>query len=342
MTKTVISMFNSARQAVTASKFESLSQPLQASVLKAPPGPVEAALARPVGSPAPAVCRAPEGDTFQDTKPASRRVPRLAVPDATGVSELPYLRDLAPENEAAQAQAYQGWAPTASVIAQRSDRGCGEATLAFLSRASRSVTKGSLCEQQERESVRARAAAVSGPRSANAKVGVNLDDGATPEEMSTALGGLGIEITNGFADFNAAATSRALKAGQFGMALVDSNAILNGALAPEQQRSGPGQLHWVTIDGINSNGTADTSDDLFRVKDPVNGEYWVSARDLEGAVQSAQQHHGSGGIFALENRTDVGSTAERDALAQLNRERTASFADKNGGGSKRLSLGESS
>ncbi|AKQ63409.1 hypothetical protein A176_000321 [Myxococcus hansupus] len=326
---------NSVRQAL--SKFQSLTQPIQAAPIpKDARPPTE--LARPASAPA----SRPERDSFQETRPAPKGVPRLTVPDATGVSELPFMRDLAPENEAAQAQADKGWAPTASVIAQNSDTGCGEATLAFLSRASRSVTKGSLCEQQERASVRASTAAVTGPRSTSAKVEVNLDDGATPEEMSTALGGLGIEITGGFADFGAHATSQALKAGQFGMALVDSNAILNGALSPEQRRDGPGQLHWVTIDGINSNGTADTSDDLFRVKDPVNGEYWVSARDLEKAVQSAQQHHGSGGIFALENRTDVGSTSERDALAQLNRERTASFADKNGVGSKRLSLGESS
>ncbi len=308
------------------------------------PSPAQGSPAAPILKDArpPAELARLERDLFQDTKPAPRGVPRLTVPDDMGITDLPFLRDLAPENEAGQAQAHKGWSPTASVIAQDSDVGCGEATLAFLSRASRSVTKGTLCEKQERESVRASAAAVSGPRSTSSKVEVNLDDGATPEEMSTALGGLGIEITGGFADFDAAATGRALKAGQFGMALVDSNAILNGALAPEQQRSGPGQLHWVTIDGINSNGTADPSDDLFRVKDPVNGEYWVSARDLEKAVQSAQQHHGSGGIFALENRTDVGSASERDALAQLNRERTAFFADKNGVGSKRLSLGESS
>ncbi|WP_426755073.1 hypothetical protein [Myxococcus sp. Y35] len=297
--------------------------------------------ARPAGSVASAAQRL-ERDSFQDTKPAPRSVPRLTVPDATDISELPYLRDLAPENEAAQAQADKGWTSTASIIAQNSDKGCGEATLAFLSRASRSVTKGTLCEKEEREAVRESAARVSGSRSVHAKVDVNLDDGATPAEMATALGGLGIEITDGFADFDAAATSQALKAGQLGMALVDSNAILNGALTPEQRRSGPGQLHWVTIDGINSNGTADTSDDLFRVKDPVNGEYWVSARDLENAVQAGKEHHGSGGIFALENRTNVGSPQERDALAQLNRERTASFTDGNGGGSKRLSLGESS
>ncbi|QDF07996.1 MULTISPECIES: hypothetical protein [Myxococcus] len=333
MTKTVTTVFNSARQA--------LSTPFQPAVLKDVRPPMEAPLAKPVSSPTPAAPR-PERDSFQDTKPAPKGVPRLSVPDSTGTSELPYLRDLAPENEAAQAQADKGWAPTASVIAQRSDTGCGEATLAFLSRASRSVTKGNLCEKQERESVRERASQVSGARSVHAPVDVNLDDGATPTEMATALGGLGIEVTDGFADFDAAATSKVMKAGQFGLALVDSNAILNGALAPEQRRNGPGQLHWVTLDGVNSNGTADTSDDLFRVKDPVNGEYWVAARDLERAVQAGKEHHGSGGIFALENRTDVGEQRERDTLAQLNRERTASFADKNGVGSKRLSLGESS
>lgn len=333
MTKTVTTVFNSARQA--------LSNPSQPAVLKDVRPPVEAPLTKPVVCPAPAAPR-PERDAFQDLKPAPKGVPRLSVPDATGLCELPFLRDLAPENEAAQAQADKGWAPTASVIAQRSDTGCGEAALAFLSRASRSVTKGSLCETQERESVRERASQVSGARSVHAPVDVNLDDGATPTEMATALGGLGIEVTDGFADFDAAATSKVLKAGQFGLALVDSNAILNGALAPEQRRGGPGQLHWVTIDGVNSNGTADTSDDLFRVKDPVNGEYWVSASDLERAVQAGKEHHGSGGIFALENRTDVGEQRERGTLAQLNRERTASFADKNGVGSKRLSLGESS
>ncbi|WIG93209.1 hypothetical protein [Myxococcus sp. SDU36] len=333
MTRHVTTVFNSAHQA--------LSKPTQPSVLKDAQAPMRAPLVCAVSSPAPAPSR-PERDTFQDTKPAPRGVPRLTVPDTTATSELPYLRDLAPENEAAQAQADKGWAPTASVIAQDSDTGCGEATLAFLSRASRSVTKGSLCEKQEREAVRERASQVSGARSVHAPVDVNLDDGATPTEMATALGGLGIEVTDGFADFDAAATSKVMKAGQFGLALVDSNAILNGALAPEQRRDGPGQLHWVTIDGVNSNGTADTSDDVFRVKDPVNGEYWVSARDLERAVQAGKEHHGSGGIFALENREDVGGQQARDALAHLNRERTASFADKNGVGSKRLSLGESS
>ncbi|NOJ80273.1 hypothetical protein [Myxococcus xanthus] len=333
MTRIVTTVFNSAPLA--------LSKPIQPAVLKDARTPTETSLARPVSGPALATPR-PERDTFQDTKPAAKGVPRLSVPDATGTSELPFLRDLAPENEAAQAQADKGWAPTASVIAQDSDTGCGEATLAFLSRASRSVTKGSQCEKQERETVRERASQVSGARSVHAPVDINLDDGATPTEMATALGGLGIEVTDGFADFDAAATSKVMKAGQFGLALVDSNAILNGALAPEQRRNGPGQLHWVTIDGVNSNGTADTSDDLFRVKDPVNGEYWVSARDMKNAIQAGKEHHGSGGIFALEHRTDVGGPRERDALAHLNRERTASVADKNGVGSKRLSLGESS
>ncbi|QDE93073.1 hypothetical protein BHS06_31100 [Myxococcus xanthus] len=114
------------------------------------------------------------------------------------------------------------------------------------------MTKGSLCEKQERETVRERASQVSGARSVHAPVDVNLDDGATPTEMATALGG----------------------------------------------------------PGHRSHGR------LRRLR--------------------------RGGIFALENRTDVGGQKERDAVAHLNRERTASFADKNGVGSKRLSPGESS
>ncbi|WNZ61347.1 hypothetical protein QEG98_36610 [Myxococcus sp. MxC21-1] len=87
MTRIVTTVFNSAPQA--------LSKPIQPAVLKDARTPMETSPARPVSSPAPAAPR-PERDTFQDTKPAAKGVPRLSVPDATGTSELPFLRDRHP------------------------------------------------------------------------------------------------------------------------------------------------------------------------------------------------------------------------------------------------------
>jgi len=84
------------------------------------------------------------------------------------------------------------------------------------------------------------------------------------------------------------AISEGLKAGQLGMAMVDSNVLANLGLPPDQQKQGPGALHWITIDGFNKGQSGyDTMDDQFRVKDSVGGR-------VLGVPGRAAQGHGRG------------------------------------------------
>lgn len=282
-------------------------------------------------------------DTFEAAPVQRDDLPKLTVPDAPGSQALPYLADEseAPVNEAAEAQAQNGWETDEEVVAQESESGCGEASLAYVGMASR---KGepTRAEKKALEEVRASAKEINQPKTTEKKVDVNLGDGATAEEMGVVLGEMGIDVTAGYQEYDANAISEALKRGEFGLALVDSNAILNAALPAHKQRKGPGQLHWVTIDGFNSGRSKkDASDDRYRVKDPVNGEYWVSAKDLQKAIEQGQKLHGGGGVLSVEKRKDVDTREQRESLAEKNRHRAHGLRG-NGHGSRRLSVGESS
>ncbi|WP_164020205.1 hypothetical protein [Pyxidicoccus trucidator] len=287
-------------------------------------------------------------DTFEAACTKREDLPKLTVPDAPGTTELPRLKDPAPVNEAAEAQAQKGWETDEEAVAQTTESGCGEASLAFVSKASRkdkAEKAKARSEEKELQEVRAKAEAINTPKTTEKKVDVNLADGATAEEMGVVLGEMGIDVTDGYESYDSNAMSEALKRGEFGLALVDSNAILNAALPAHKQRKEPGVLHWVTIDGFNSGRSKkDSSDDLYRVKDPVNGEYWVSAKDLEKAIEQGKKSHGGGGVLAVEKRNDkdVDTREKRESLAEKNRRHSASLGKAGGHGSRRMSVGESS
>ncbi|QSQ22718.1 hypothetical protein JY651_47760 [Pyxidicoccus parkwayensis] len=281
-------------------------------------------------------------DSFEAAPVKRDDMPRLVVPQPPNATDAASLTpEGQPVNEAAEAQVQKGWNTDAAAVEQKTDSGCGEASLAFVSKASQGNEPPRAAEAQAFAEVKASAQASNAPQNAADKV--DLADGATAEEMGAVLGEMGIDVTEGFTDYDANALSAALKRGEFGLALVDSNAILNSVLPKHKQRQEPGELHWVTIDGFNSGrNKKDASDDMYRVKDPVHGEYWVKAKDLQNAIDQGKKAHGGGGVLAVEKRDDVKTREERDSLAQKNRHHTHHFGKANGRGSRRLSVGESS
>jgi hypothetical protein len=279
-------------------------------------------------------------DTFEAAPVKRESMPKLTVPDAPGtwdgVSE--------PVNEAAQAQAEKGWdTDKKGWIRQTLPSGCGEASLAFVNTASRGKGQQPGSEDTAIQEVRAKAEALNTSKPPEKKVAVHLADGATPEEMGVVLGEMGIDVTDGYPTHDANAMSEALKRGELGLALVDSNAILNAALPAHERSQEPGQLHWVTLDGFNSGlSEKDASDDLYRVKDPVHGKYWVSAKDLQKGIKKGKQAHGGGGVLVVEKRKDVDTQEKREWLGEKNRLVSASLGKPDGHGSRRRSVSESS
>ncbi|HEX8701180.1 MAG TPA: hypothetical protein VF815_20315 [Myxococcaceae bacterium] len=274
-------------------------------------------------------------DTFEAAPAARAGLPALSVPSAPERPAGPQ-----PVNEAEGAQAAQQWIGDKAAVAQKTEVDCGEASLTQLKKAKDAAAPAS--DDQKREEVRS--TTETAHRAIQDRFQLNLADGTRPEEMGAMLGAMGIEVTRGVANYDTWAISEALKSGQLGMAMVDSNALANAKLPPDQQKQEPGALHWVTIDGFNKGELAhDTMDDQFRVKDPVKGEYWVSAKDLLKAMDVARiQHGGTGGMMLLQNRADATSQEAREALARSNVDQTASLGNGNGIGSKRGSTRESS
>ncbi|WP_158626604.1 hypothetical protein, partial [Corallococcus interemptor] len=244
-----------------------------------------------------------------------------------------------PTNEATQAQKEQGWNAPQTTVAQTSKKGCAEATLTYLEQAG-AEEAAPLTQQEAREKVRNKADTLS--TSVRDRVNVNLDDGATPDEMGAMLGSMGIKVTNGFDECNTDALSSALKHGQMALAMVDSGALLNTTLAEGDKGPESGELHWLTIDGVNPGKSRGTDDDLYRVRDPVNGAYWVKASDLKKSIEQAQAKHGSGGVMTVQKDGTAKTPEKREALAQANLERTQALGKGNGGASRRLSVSESS
>lgn len=273
-------------------------------------------------------------DSFEAGASTRPGLPALSVP-ALPLASGPQL-----VNEAAGAQAEHQWKGEEGPVAQTTDTSCGEASLAQVKKAKDS-TVAPASDDQQRQEVRSTAATAG--QAVRDQFEVNLDDGTRPEEMGAVLGSMGIAVTRGLSNYDPVAISDALKSGQLGMAMVDSNALTNSLLPPDQQKKEPGALHWITIDGYNKGELAgDPMDDKFRVKDSVNGSYWVSARDLLGAMDAARlQHHGTGGMMLLENRPNA-TQAEREALSRSNLEQTASLGNGTGIGSRRLGASESS
>jgi hypothetical protein len=255
-----------------------------------------------------------QNDFFEAARESLRKLPVL-------VSE--------PVNEAAQAQAQKGWAThQMEGIRQSTPSGCGEASLAFVNQASHGKNKK---PDEQIQEVRAKAEAINTSK----KVGVNLDDGATPREIGAVLGKMGIGITGVTGrDPDANAMSEALKRGELGLALVDPE-----ALKPAHERSQePGPLHWVALDGFNSGPSkTDASDDLYRVTDPMKGKYWVSAKELQKSIEQGKKTHGGGGVLFVEKR-DV----DTQVLSEKNRNISVSLGKPGGHGSRRSSVSESS
>ncbi|NMO23309.1 hypothetical protein HPC49_50125 [Pyxidicoccus fallax] len=286
----------------------------------------------------------PDGRDSFEAGPAMRRgLPQLNGPGRSWSTIESSRGHPSLMNEAAQAQRKNGWAIEQAAVAQSTlEGGCGEASLAFIHGASLGADGVQGPQPQEPTLFRPSPYGVATQGLIPGQPQVNLDDGTTAQEMGVMLGGMGINVTQGLETCDAAAMSNTMRNGQYMMAMVDSNALLNAALGPDEQLPVPGELHWVTIDGFNSGGTADPSDDMYRVKDPVHGEYWVSAKDFQQAVEQGKQRHGGGGILTLEKRQDADTQEERGWLARENAQRTSHFSKAGGHGSRRRSMGESS
>lgn len=254
---------------------------------------------------------------------------------------MPALNAPQPVNEAADAQAAQQWQVGKAAVAQKTEVDCGESALTMLEKV-KDQDGVPVSDDQKREEVRSAEATAS--KAVQDRFQLNLKDGARPEEMAAVLGSMGIGVKAGIANYDTWAISEGLKAGQLGMAMVDSNVLANLGLPADQQKQGPGALHWITIDGFNKGQSGyDTMDDQFRVKDSVGGEYWVSQKDLLKAMDVARREHGaSGGMMLLQNRPEVTTPEAREALSRENLAQTESLGKGNGIGSKRLTTSESS
>ncbi|WP_147469377.1 hypothetical protein [Corallococcus sp. AB045] len=275
-------------------------------------------------------------DSFEEERAKKMGLPSLAAPPPPGTDPA---ASAIPTNEATQAQKEQGWNAPQTTVAQTSKKGCAEATLTYLEQSSAEEAVP-LTQQEAREKVRNKAGTIA--TGVSDQVAVNLDDGATPDEMGAMLGTMGIKVTKGFGECNTDALSGALKHGQMALAMVDSNALLNMTLAEDEQLPETGELHWLTIDGVNPGLSDSTDDDLYRVRDPINGAYWVPASDLKKSIEQAQAQHGSGGVMTVQKDGTAKTDEQRQALARSNLERTQPLGKGNGGASRRLSVGESS
>ncbi|WP_434386999.1 hypothetical protein [Melittangium boletus] len=218
-------------------------------------------------------------------------------------------------------------------VAQPTDTTCGKATVASVFGATQ---PGASDEQLLAEVDRAVESSNNNPTLRDQGV-VDLNEDATAREMAVLMGQGGKEIVRGFGNYDTDAMDAAISQGQFGMALVDSSAL------PGQQGTGEkGSLHWLTIDKVEKGQGPHAADDRYRVKDPVNGEYWMGKAELENAVNKAQGEHGTGGMLVVKDRPDVRTQEARDALALKNLDHTPALGGDGGIGIRRGSSSESS
>ncbi len=256
----------------------------------------------------------------------------------TFVSAPPKSR--APTNVAADDQAALGWSGAASLVKQDSPTGCGTANLAQI--CSAACGGPAPAPQQHQQHVESNAAEINNSAALKDRVRINLGDGATPAEMAALLGKQGQKVVRSFDTFEADYMYGAIQQGQFGLTLLDSNVLRNAMLPPEKRTNEPGAPHWVTVDGIDDKGTSDFSDDLYRVKDPIHGVYWVPEGVLKAAVAQLRANTGSGGVLIIENERDAKTKEAREELALQNLTYTAVVGNGNGIGSKPDSPLESS
>jgi hypothetical protein len=282
-----------------------------------------------------------QADAFVSAPAKPSSAPQLQVPPSPSQSPSSASKGAPPTNVAADKQTALGWSGgEASVVQQDSPTGCGTANLAQICNAAHGSL---LTPEQHQQQVKQNAAAINNSAALRDRVQVDLKDGATPAEMAALLGMQGQKVVRGFDTFSAGYMNGALQQGQFGLTLLDSNALRNAMLPPEKRTNEPGALHWVTVDGIDDRGTPeDSSDDLYRVKDPVHGEYWANEGLLKAAVAQARARTGSGGVLVVENEPDALTQEALEALARQNLHHTAVVGKGNGIGSKPTSVIEPS
>jgi hypothetical protein len=299
-----------------------------------PPAPLKAA-------PQPQPSKLQQADTFVSAPAKPSSAPQLQVPPSPGQSPASASKSATPTNVAADKQTALGWSGgETSAVQQDSPTGCGTANLAQICNAAHGAL---LTPEQHQNQVKQNAEAINNTAALRDHVKVDLKDGATPAEMAALLGMQGQKVVRGFDTFSADYMNGALQQGQFGLTLLDSNVLRNAKLPPEKRTNEPGALHWVTVDGIDDRGTPeDYSDDQYRVKDPIHGEYWVKEEVLKTAVAQARAQTGSGGVLVVENEPDALSQEALEALARQNLHHTAAVGKGNGIGSKPTSVIEPS
>lgn len=211
-----------------------------------------------------------------------------------------------------------GFSSEARAIGQTSDSSCGLAALASVNSASASC----LSDEQLLDLVQENANAINGQQTDAFSNLVDLSNGTTPQEMSMLLGQQGQQVMRGFGNFDADSLKWGARYGEFGMMLVDANALHNttdgkkdGVELPE----GQGDLHWITVDAIKERG--ENGETLYRVKDPGASQrtYTLTGAELENMVNQARNGvHQTGGGLIVKNRPDVTEKQDRHILAQEN------------------------
>ncbi|ATB31021.1 hypothetical protein [Melittangium boletus] len=287
----------------------------------------------------------------QQVAPRNEEHPRVAeqaAPPPPRPSVLPeHLRDsfipsaddaCPPVNDAAEAKTSQGFSSDAKTVAQPTETTCGKATAASIFGA----TDPCASNEQLLDNVERAAESSNRNEALREQVVVDLTEDTTAREMGVLMGQGGKEVVRGFGDYDTDAMDEAISKGQFGMALVDSSALPRPPGAKATSPDEKGSLHWITIDGVNKGKSAHAADDLYRVKDPVNGEYWLSKAQLEKAVNKAKHEQGTGGMLIVKNRPDVQTQEARDALALANLQHTDALGSDGGIGIRRGSSSESS
>ena len=288
-------------------------------------------------APQPQVSKLLQADAFVSAPAKPSGAPQLQVPPSPSQSPSTAPKGTPPTNVAADDQARLGWiGGETGVVQQDSPTGCGTANLATICNAAHGAL---MTPEQHKNQVKQNAAAINSSAALRDRVQVDLKDGATADEMASLLGMQGQKVVRGFDTFAADYMNGALQQGQFGLTLLDSNALRNAMRPPEKRTNEPGELHWVTVDGIDDGGTReDYSDDRYRVKDPIHGEYWVSEGVLKAAVAQARACKGSGGVLIIENDRTATTTKSREELALQNLNYTAVVGKGNGIGSKPTSV----
>jgi len=243
-----------------------------------------------------------------------------------------------PVNDAAEARSSQGFCSDAKTVAQPTETTCGKATAASIYGAGDPAASN----EQLLDNVERAAESSNQNAALREQVVVDLTEDTTAREMSVLMGQGGKEVVRGFGEYDTDAMDEAISKGQFGMALVDSSALPRPPGAKADAPDEKGSLHWITIDGVNKGKSAHAADDRYRVKDPVNGEYWLSKAQLEKAVNKAKHDQGTGGMLIVKNRPDVQTQEARDALALENLKHTDALGSDGGIGIRRGSSSESS